>query len=673
MAKEPKKSIQSNSVAEPLSTDLSKTINPYLIFGGLALIIFVIYSKIWQNDLVWDDDPYITLNEAVKSFNLKALLTDFHVGNYHPLTMLSLALEYLVVGEKPWLYHFDNLILHTINCFLLYRITRYLGFTEAVALILAALFAVHPMHVESVAWAAERKDVLYVLFLFLSFLYYLKYQKEGGKVKYVFSLFLFVFSCLSKGMAVVLPAILLITDWWILKKPLNIKNSIDKIPYFVITLIFAYIATTAQKEAGADATSVIKAAYEPAQRFRIVTYSYLFYWFKTILPIDLLPFYPYPGKSADGALPALFNLSVFGVILFSITIYLLGRKNKAIWWAAAFFTIAISTVIQILPVGSAIVADRYYYLSSVGPLFLIAYFLGTKMQKFAILKILMFGLLVGFSAISFFQTSHWKNGYTLFKPAEKFYPEDAMVLSNIGWYHLESKEFLEAKSYLTRTDNNGFKNGDVCRTLGSMYIDEQNYPKAVEYITRAQLFLPKSPRTDWLMALAYLRLKEYDKALPYSTNATKATPDNLEFLNTHAEILASTTKYAEARTIYDQIIKIKPDNYEAALNKAYSYRMAGDLESEIAGLKKLLAVAPNYMPAYRNLGVTYSDLGRHNEAVALWEKATIYDSSGDYEYNIGINYANRGQIETAKSWYIKSAKKGKKDAVAILKNNNIVY
>ncbi|MFT4735826.1 MAG: hypothetical protein ACI9K1_002790, partial [Arcticibacterium sp.] len=315
---------------EKSSFDLENKWVFLLLFGG----IFLAYAQIWENGLVWDDDPYITLNDAVKDFNLRALLTGFHVGNFHPLTMLSLALEYALVGESPWLYHLNNLLLHGFNSLLVFSLIKKLNKRTSVALLTALFFALHPMHVESVAWAAERKDVLYTLFLLLSFRSYVKYTDKGDRVQYTISLLFFVLSCLSKGMAVVLPALLIVTDWWFLNKKFSLKNLVDKIPYFAVTLTFAYVATTAQKDAGADATSVISAAYSLSERARIASYSFLFYWYKTILPYNLLPFYPYPGK-LNGQLPRIFNLAAFGLPIFIGVIYYVGRKNKKIWWAAA--------------------------------------------------------------------------------------------------------------------------------------------------------------------------------------------------------------------------------------------------------------------------------------------------------------------------------------------------
>ncbi len=668
MAKQnPKQKVEKITIETP---EIEKEYNPFMILGGLLVLVLASYGTIWQNGFVWDDDPYIILNEAVKTFDLGKLLKDFHVGNYHPLTMLSLALEYALVGDKPWLSHLTNLLLHSINSYLLYVLAQKLQVKNLVALLLALFFAMHPMHVESVAWAAERKDVLYTFFLFLSFIYYLNYSKTTSKLQYAISLLFFLASCLSKGMAVVLPALLIVTDWWMAGKKFSVKSLTDKIPYFAITLFFAYIATTAQKDAGADASSVINAAFTASERFRIVCYSFLFYWFKTVLPINLLPFYPYPTK-IGGSIPAIYNFAVIGLIAFLGVMYWLGRKNNKIWWGIAFFAISISTVIQILPVGSAIVADRYYYLSSVGPLFLIALWLGNLKGEFG--KLLSFGLVFVWAIMTFFQTGHWKNGYTLFKPAEKFYPEDAMVLSNIGWYHLGQKEFPMAKQYLMRADNNGFKNADVCRTIGSMYIDESDYKNALVYLEKAQLFLPKSPRTEWLTAMAHLRLNEFDKSLPFAEKAVKESPENVDYLNTYAQALMNLKRFDEANKVFADIISKDPDNWDAYLNISYSHKLRGDTQTELKLLDDLIRKQPSYLPAYRNIGVTFSDLGRHNEAVQYWQRATVYDSTGDYDYNIGINFANRGQVNVAKDWYVKAARKGKPEAVQILKQNGVSF
>jgi protein O-mannosyl-transferase len=638
----------------------------------LAALIFVSYIPVWQNEFVWDDKPYIMVNDLVKNFNLKGIFTEFVVGNYHPLTVLSYAIEYALVKEQTWLYHLDNLMLHTINSWLVFKLLQKLNGNFLTSIFTAVLFAVHPLHVESVAWVAERKDVLYTLFLFLSLRFYLKFDEKQDKKFYVFSILLFVASCMSKGMAVVLPAILIITDYCFLKKPLNFKLILNKIPYFVITLVFAYLATHAQKDAGADASTVIGNAYTGGERILMVAYSFCFYWVKTIIPFKLFPFYPYPGRTTGG-LPAIYSLAFLGMIILAGTLYWFGRKDKRIWWAGAFFLIAISTVLQILPVGSALVADRYYYLSSVGPLFLLSLIINKFCQKSKV-TLPIFGIIVlGLCGLSFKQTGTWKNGLTLFTDADKEFPDDAMILSNLGWYYLETKEFPTSKRYLMRADDGGFKNGDVCRTIGSMFLDEGDSKSAIKYFERATQYLPKTNRTNWLFATAYYKMNDMQSSERYYRETINNEPKNAEYWNSFGLALTGTGKYEESRKAFKEAIKLQPDLWDAYLNHAFTYRKEIKFEQEIKELDALITKNPDYLTAYRNIGVTYIDLKQDQKAVEYWKRAAEREKTGEYEYNIGINYVARGDIKTATEWYIKAAREGNINAKSILEKNEVKY
>lgn len=248
-----------------------------------------------------------------------------------------------------------------------------------------------------------------------------------------------------------------------------------------------------------------------------------------------------------------------------------------------------------------------------------------------------------------------------------------MILSNLGWHYLKEKDYLTAKQYLMRADNNGFKNADVCRTIGSMYLDEGDIDKAMIYIKRAYEFKPISNRTEWLMSLAYQKKGQYAEAAPFAEKAYLAEPENPEFLSSYALIMTEVGKQDAARKGFQKLIAINPENWDAYLNEAYTYRKENLLEKEIALLKILIEKNPTYIPAYRNIGVSFSDLRQNDNAVAYWEKASQYDTTGDFEYNIGVNYANRGMIDKSKNWYIKSARKGKPEAITILKNNGISF
>lgn len=654
---------------EPVAPN-SFSIDEKWIPAILSVLVFVSYIPVWKNIFVWDDKLYIVTNELLKNFDIKGIFTEYVVGNYHPLTVLSLAIEYTLVGDKTWLYHLDNLILHILNSWLVFRIIQKLNSNNLVSLVTAVLFAIHPLHVESVAWAAERKDVLYTLFLLLSLWYYLKFDETKNKVQYIVSLVLFLAACLSKGMAVVLPALLIITDYCFLKKPLNFRLLINKIPYFVITILFAYLATHAQKDAGADASKVIGGAYTTGERILMTAYAFCFYWVKTVLPYNLYPFYPYPSKET-GSIPSIYPLAFLGALLLVGAIVWFGRKDKRIWWAGAFFLIAISTVLQILPVGSALVADRYYYLSSIGPLFLIG-LLVNRFYTSSKSALTGFGIItLVLCALTFVQTGKWRNALTLFTDAEKAFPRDAMVLSNIGWHYLDNKEFPTAKQYLIRADEVGFKNADVCRSIGSMYLDEGDNATALKYFQKAELYLPISNRTNWLFATVYYRMEDYKNANRYFKITLENEPNNAEYWTSYGLSLIGSGDFAEARKAFKKSMEINPQYWDAYLNHAYAYRKEGNFDQEIKELKELIEKAPQYLPAYKNLGVTYVDLKQDNNAVDIWKRASVRDSTGDYEYNIGINHSLRNDIEAAKQWYIKAAQKGNTNAKTILKNNGV--
>jgi tetratricopeptide (TPR) repeat protein len=655
-----------------ISTSLEQNLGRWIpaIFAALILIS---YLPVWQNTFVWDDKPYIILNDYVKNFDLKGLLTEYHVGNYHPLTMLSLAIEYFLVKEQTWLYHLNNLILHTLNSWLVFKLIQKLNNNFWVALFTGALFAIHPLHVESVAWVAERKDVLYTIFLLLSLWYYIKFDETQDKKWYAVSILLFLASCLSKGMAVVLPALLIITDYCFLKKPINAKLFINKIPYFILTLFFAYMATHAQKDAGADATSVISSAYTLGERILISCYAFCFYWVKTIVPFKLYAFYPYPGKP-NGSLPAIYSGAFLGVILLVGAILWFGRNDKRIWWAGAFFLISVSTVLQFpFPVGSAIVADRYYYLSSIGPLFLLGLAFNRFYQKSKAALPVFAIVALGLCGLSFKQTGTWKNGLTLFTPTDKEFPNDAMILSNLGWYYLENQEFPTAKGYLMRADDGGFKNGDVCRTIGSMFLDEGDSKTALKYFEKATQYLPKTNRTNWLLGTAHYRLGDMANAEKYYREAVANEPKNSEYLNVWGLSLTGLNRFEESRKVFDEAIKLNPKLWDAYLNHSYTYRLEKKFDQEIKELDALLSKNSDYLTAYRNIGVTYVDLKQDDNAIEYWKKGAERDKTGEYEYNIGINYVSRGDIKTATEWYIKSAKEGNSNAKDILEKNGVKY
>ncbi len=305
-----------------------RSTNAFFLLSILVLVVITsaIYFKSLNNQLTnWDDNHYIIENADIKTFHgdslnytFKKIFKTYEQGNYHPLTMLSYALEYEKFKLNPRPYHLSNLILHLFNTLLVLCFIWLLTKQKWVAFITAILFAIHPMHVESIAWVSERKDVLYSFFYLSALCTYIFYlQKEQKKgLFYLLTLLLFVFAVLSKAMAISLPIVFFAIDYFLGRK-ITLKNSLAKAPFLLISLVFGIIAILAQKSGNAmdDITQ-----YNFFDRILFSTYGLMTYLLKLIAPIGLSGFYRYPVKTA-GMYPVVFYVAPLLIISLSYLIY----------------------------------------------------------------------------------------------------------------------------------------------------------------------------------------------------------------------------------------------------------------------------------------------------------------------------------------------------------------
>ncbi|MBK5286350.1 MAG: glycosyltransferase family 39 protein, partial [Bacteroidia bacterium] len=320
----------------------------------ILLLTFIAYLPALQNGFVWDDEPYITKNPLIYSFNLKEIFSQYVLGNYHPFTMLTLATEYHFFGLNATGYHSVNLLIHLLNVILVFYSVFFLSDKSGVALAAALLFGIHPLHVESVAWAAELKDLLYTFFFLASFICYLKYIKGFKKKYYVFALVLFSISLLSKAMAASLPVVLVLTDYFKGRK-INIKSLLEKAPFFLLALIFGVVAIFAQKSSDAIQDMAV---FSFPQKLTFACYGFITYLYKLLSAQNLCVLYPYPIKNGADIPLQYYAYVILFLGLASAVFYSLLYSKKVIY-GIGFFTATVFLVLQLLPVGGAIMADRY--------------------------------------------------------------------------------------------------------------------------------------------------------------------------------------------------------------------------------------------------------------------------------------------------------------------------
>ncbi len=329
----------------------------YYLALFVSLITFAIYLSALRNDFVnWDDDIYVYANYHIRSLNWKFIMwafSSFHAGNWHPLTWISHALDYAVWGLNPMGHHLTNIILHAINTFIVVLLCIKLlemwkerwmpdeasTFLNERRTMIAAgvtgfLFGLHPLHVESVAWVSERKDLLCGLFFLLSIMAYASYRSYTTYKTYIFSLFFFILALLSKPMAVSLPVVLLILDWYPFGRIRSLKSfsvaCVEKLPFVVLSFISSILTIMAQRTEGAMEMTVVVPLWA---RMLVAANAFVTYLGKMVAPAGLSPYYPYPTQQEVTLLLPRYLIAVLGVV--GITATLLVFANKRRLWLSA--------------------------------------------------------------------------------------------------------------------------------------------------------------------------------------------------------------------------------------------------------------------------------------------------------------------------------------------------
>ena len=524
-----------------------------LLVTALTLII---YLPALQNDFVnWDDDKYVYENEHIRFLDFKLLKWSFgfHILNWHPLTLLSHSIDYALWGLNPIGHHLTNIIFHSVNTFLLFILLVYLltnvrlaksSFSETnyktatgniiAASVAALLFGIHPIHVESVAWVAERKDVLSTFFVLLSLVFYSKYviKQETKKTNsqplyYILSFVFFILALMSKPMAVTLPFILIILDIYPFQRfsfkkvfRAHIKLVIEKIPFVFFSLISTILTIMAQHSGGAITSLKV---YPLSFRVFVAIRGLSFYLEKMILPIGLSPFYPLPKYPSLQSLENIISIIlVFVISIFCIWTWKQGQKIYMTIWV--FYVVTLLPVIGIIQLGEQAAADRYSYMPSIGPFFLIGLGISYAWKNhysperltFLGKKIILFMLILIFLTLSILtlkQIKIWNNSITLWSYELERYPDfwlayynRAHAYTNLGYYQKALKDLDKSIQY-----NPKYAQTYYIHAID--YIGLGDYQQALKDLDKAIQYNPQFAQAYYVRANVYIKLENYQKAL----------------------------------------------------------------------------------------------------------------------------------------------------------------
>jgi len=581
-----------------------------LWLGAILVLTFVVYLPCLGNGFTsWDDNGYVTENAAVTHGDLRALLIAPLGGNYHPLTMLSLALNYKVSKLDPASYHWLNLLLHLANTALVFLFVRKLSAGRFWTTVATALFfGVHPMHVESVAWVAERKDVLYAFFYLLALLAYLKYLDTRGPAWLVATLLAFVLSAASKPAAVVLPLTLLAIDYY-RRRPMKISIVLEKLPFFVVSIADGLLTMYGQRSVGSIAPPHL---WSPLQKVLFPSYATIMYVVKLFVPVNLSAVYPYPSVHAGERLAPAFYVAFLALVTLLPAVVYLCRRVPAVLFGLAFFFINIILVLQLVPVGSAIMSERYTYLPYIGLFLALTWWLDEPAGP-RLLKPLVAGALLLLLPVSVIQTRTrcgvWRNDETLLNDTIQKYPHQI-------WY-----------AYWHR---------------GYYYYERGRLEQALADFNEA-LALNSGIASVWMHKGGLLaRLNRNDSAFVCTERAIALKPDYAEALSNRGGLKVRKGDLAGALDDLGRAIALDPKLRDAYINRAAAYVVMNEYEKSIPDRRRAIELDPKDPTNYRQfsaIGVALQRLKRYSEAIQAFDEAIRGAPRGDER--LGDYYLNR--------------------------------
>lgn len=569
----------------------------YAVILAIAVLGIFSYSSSLNNTFTnWDDEEMVVNNPAIKSLSLQNILktfTTFQHSHYHPLVNISYAIEYKFAGLNPFVYHLTNLIFHLLNSILVYLVLLSLFKNNFVAALVSILFVVHPLHTESVAWITERKDMLYSFFYLSSILYYI-FNKEAKTKKYDIYIYLFfIFSCFSKASAVTLPIVLLLVDYFTEKK-ITLKNVKDKIPLFVISVLFGVINIMAQYEKPLSGSMMEIPQFDILSKILIVFYNYSFYLYKAIVPVNLSAFYPYPDPILSG-LPVVFWAAPFiaGIIIYAT--YLSRKFSNVIVFGMLFYSITILPVLQIVPVGRAITADRFAYLPLVGILLVIShllYYVYNSLLKAQLLQKVLLAMIAvcvfGLAYLTRNQSMIWESSMTLYTDMVKKSPENSVGYNNRGTLYLKENKYNEAESDFLNALKYNSRYAAAYNNMGLLLNGRTKYDNAIEYFTKAVEINSNYAEAYFNMGLTYFNKNEIDQAIMYYKKAISIDPRFAVAYNNLGKAYGLKEQNQEAITNFSKAIELDPEYSTAHFNLAVAYFKTGN---NTAGLNEMKIAA----------------------------------------------------------------------------------
>ncbi|UCE08268.1 MAG: tetratricopeptide repeat protein, partial [bacterium] len=553
----------------------------------ISIVTFLVFVPTLKNDLLrcWDDYIYVVDNQIIHRLsleNLKKIFSTFLLGNYHPLTLSSFALEYQFFESDSRVYHTTNLILHIVNSLLVFWLIFMLCKNLPVSIITAILFSIHPLRAEPVAWVSGRKDLLAAIFFFTTLIFYLYYQKKRLIRFYYISLIVFVLSLLSKATGVILPFVLLLFDYFTHQR-FDKKALIGKIPYFVIALGFGVIAIFARQSYQAQLHEQV---FTITDKVFISIHRLIFYFFLRIFaPVPLVHLKPFLISNAGVYLA---GSIIIIIVLILLVILLKKHTKKIVLFGLTFFFITILPALNVVVLGYS--ADRFTYIPSIGIFYIGAegfFWLFRKKMKYTkLLRVILLIILIGTFAMLVYGSRQnckiWQNCLNLTGYFIENYPNEPTTYLNRGIVYEYRGEYEKAIVYFTRAVEINPNYAEAYNRRANIYVGMKDYDKAIFDYNEALRLEPEYAEAYFNRGNAYYDIGYFDKAISDYTCALKIDSTHAEVYYNRGNIYAHEGKRDEAIVDYTMTLLINPNHIRAYYNRAVTYLLEEDYERAIA-------------------------------------------------------------------------------------------
>lgn len=609
--------------------------------GILILLVVFAYSGAIKNNFVgWDDNDYVVNNPLVrneKGPDLGEIFSTVISLNYHPLTILSLSLNNNTckdcpngISAKPFII--NNIFLHILNTILVF-IFIYSLFRKnfLLAFLVAAVFGVHPMHVESVAWISGRKDVLNSFFFLSGLITYIKYI-EADKGKYLWLLFtfiLFISASLSKATAVVFPVVLILINYFTIAgesagsnfrdilKSVSLRRLLPILPFFAVSVLFGLMAVHIQN--GENFVGLLQFAKDPEdvvnivgpfsgiQRIQIAGYGFIVYLIKFFVPINQSPFYPYPALNEfnQGDFSILLWMTLMAVVIMVTMVIFSVRKTRLFLFCFGFYFLTLALTLQLVSVGKAIMAERYTYLPYIGIAIIPAWFITKSSEKTRKILLVVAGLfIVVIIFLTRSQVKTWNNSESLWTQVIDRHPDLELARRARGKYYYMLSSHAGNQKEKTALENKAIADfsiaisaktvsADVYEGMGVILQSRKEFKSALQFLDVAVKLNPEKGRTYYNRAMVHDQLNQKEKAINDYESAMRLNPDMaLEILKNKSVLYIETGKFDKAINDLNELIRIDGSDFTNYYNRAFSKVMLKDYEGAIIDYKIVLLLNP---------------------------------------------------------------------------------